>query len=161
MCTNGSRFLPLNQSPKIVRKYIMDRRDFIRLASVGSVFGIIAPKAVLANSSGMAGGVYYTKDAPGRWSSKAGGHLPIIEISKNKEGASLHIVTPHEMKGYEHYIVKHVILDKEFNFIAEKSFDPKVDKAAISDFVLGSYHGPVHVLSVCNKHDTWLAFSEV
>jgi len=35
------------------------------------------------------------------------------------------------------------------------------DKAAISELSLGQYSGPVHVLSVCNKHDTWMNVTEV
>ena len=139
----------------------MDRRNLIRLVFAGSAVGVIAPKMVLANSSSMAGGLYYTKDAPGRWSKKVGGHLPNIEISKGEKGVSLHVVTAHEMKGCEHYIVKHIILDKDFKFIAEKMFDPMKDKVPISDFELGSYQGRVNVLSVCNKHDTWLNTADI
>lgn len=139
----------------------MDRRAFIRLAIAGSATGIIAPSAVLACSSGMAGGMYYTKDAPGRWSKKAAGHLPNIEVAKGDSGTALHIVTPHEMNGHAHYIVKHVVLDQNFKFLAERLFDPLKDKSPISDFVLGDYRGPVNVLSVCNKHDVWLNLAEV
>jgi len=62
----------------------MDRRDFIRLSAYGTTAGIIAPTAVLASTASMAGGVYYTKDAPGRWSKKVAGHLPAIEVSGSK-----------------------------------------------------------------------------
>ena len=86
----------------------MDRRGFIRLSALGAAAGIIAPAGVLASSSSMAGGVYYTKDAPGRWSKKVGGHLPTIEVS----GKKIQVTTSHEMKGYDHYIIKHVILRK-------------------------------------------------
>lgn len=146
----------------------MDRRNFIRLAFGGAAAGIIAPKLVLASSSGvsskvsgMAGGLYYTKDAPGRWSEKVGGHLPNIEVSKSEGGTILRVVTGHEMKGFEHYIVKHVVLDKDFNFIAEHLFDPTKDKAPVSEISIGDYRGVVNVLSVCNKHDTWLNMAEV
>ncbi len=139
----------------------MNRRDLIRLAIAGTGVGIIAPKMVLAQSSSMAGGLYYTKDAPGRWSKKVGGHLPNIETSKNAKGASLQVVTAHEMNGFEHYIVKHIVLDKDFNFLSEKMFDPMQDKVAISQFGLGDYQGQVNVLSVCNKHDTWLNIAEI
>jgi len=139
----------------------MDRRNFIRLAFSGAVTGIIAPELVLASSSDMAGGLYYTKDAPGRWSKKVGGHLPNIEVSRGSDGVSLHIVTSHEMKAYGHYIIKHVVLDKDFNFIAERMFNPIKDKAPISNIGIGNYQGPVNVLSVCNKHDTWLNVAEV
>jgi superoxide reductase len=138
----------------------MQRRDFIRLSVAGSAVGIIAPKLALARSSSMAGGVYYTKEAPGRWSKKAAGHLPTIEVLKGS-GKKIKVVTPHEMKGYEHYITKHVVLDKDYGFIAEKIFDPSTDKAPISEFSLGDYSGRIHVLSVCNLHDTWLNFADV
>ena len=65
------------------------------------------------------------------------------------------------MKGYEHYIVKHIVLDKDYNFITEKVFDPAKDKAPISEHDLGAYKGEVNVLSVCNLHDTWLSVATV
>ena len=142
----------------------MDRRNFIRLATTGSVIGIIAPKTVLASSSPSvvgAGGLFYTKDVPGRWSQKAAGHLPNIEVSKGDGGVSLQVVTPHGMEGYDHYIVKHLLLDKDFKFIDEHMFDPMKDKSPISQFVLGDRQGVVNVLSVCNKHDSWLNTVEV
>lgn len=139
----------------------MDRRSFIRLSALGAATGIIAPTAVLASTSSMAGGVYYTKDAPGRWSKKVGGHLPNISISKSGSGATIEVVTSHGMTGYEHYIIKHIVLNDKFEFIAEKMFDPLKDKAPISQFSLGSYSGRIHVLSACNKHDTWLNIADV
>jgi len=134
----------------------MDRRGFIRLTVFGAAAGIIAPTTVLASSSGMAGGVYYTKDAPGRWSKKAGGHLPAIEVS----GKKIQVTTSHAMSGYDHYIIKHIILNDKFEFLAEKMFDPMKDKP-VSQFSLDDHSGRIHVLSVCNKHDTWLNIADV
>ena len=142
----------------------MDRRNFIRLATAGSTIGIIAPKTILASSSPSvvgAGGLFYTKDAPGRWSAKVGSHLPDIDVSKSGGETSLQIVTPHGMEGYDHYIVKHLLLDKDFKFIDEKMFDPMKEKLPVSNFVLGNYQGVVNVLSVCNEHDSWLNTIEV
>ncbi|MFT5219113.1 MAG: superoxide reductase [Gammaproteobacteria bacterium] len=135
----------------------MNRRSFIRLSALAAATGIIAPTTVLASRASMAGGIYYTKDAPGRWSKKVAGHLPNIEVS----GKTIQIVTGHEMKGYEHYIIKHIVLNDEFEFIDEKMFDPMKDKAPISQFDLGGYSGRIHVLSVCNVHDSWLNIAEV
>ena len=135
----------------------MNRRSFIRLSALGVATGIIAPTNVLASSSSMAGGVYYTKEAPGHWSKKVGSHLPIIEAS----GKKIQVTTPHGMSGYEHYIVKHTILNDKFEFITENMFNPMKDKSPISQFDLGDYTGRIHVLSVCNKHDTWLNISDV
>ena len=143
----------------------MDRRSFIRMTLAGGAAGLIAPKLVLASdslSSPMAGGVFYTKDAPGRWSQKVGGHLPSIEIARTADGKiEVKVATAHEMKGYEHYIIKHVLLNKDFGFIAEHPFNPTVDLAPVSQFTLDAYRGPLYALSECNKHDTWINVIEV
>lgn len=139
----------------------MDRRNFLQLAAVGGAATVLAPNIAFAGTPEMAGGVYYTKETPGRWSQKAATHLPIVEVSRKGAEVALKVVTPHEMKGYEHYIVKHVVLDGNYKFIAEYMFDPMKDKSPISTFNLGAYKGSVHVLSMCNKHDIWLASATV
>lgn len=146
----------------------MDRRGFIRLVSAGSAVGLIAPKTVLATpaanllQSRMAGGLYYTKDAPGRWSKKVDAHFPHLSLKKGQDGKThVRVLTPHPMNGYAHYIIKHVLLDRHFHFLAETSFDPSRDKTALSSFALTHYHGPLFALSVCNKHDTWMNVIEV
>jgi superoxide reductase len=106
-------------------------------------------------------GIYYTKDTPGRWSKKVGGLLPNISASKNDLGTTIEVITSHSMTGYEHYIVKHIVLNDKFEFIAENMLDPLRDEAPFSQFSLGSYSGRIHILSVCNKHDTWLNIADV
>lgn len=142
----------------------MNRRGFIRIGMAGTAVGIIAPQAILASSmgekmncNGMAGGVYYSKEYPGRWAKKAGSHSPIIE----KVDSGVRVVTGHPMKPGEHWIIKHVLLDKDFKFMAENIFDPTKDKAAMSTFSLSGQEGAVYALSVCNIHDSWLTMLEV
>ncbi len=141
----------------------MNRRSFIRIGVVGAATGIIAPATVLAGSAGnkisnnMAGGVFYTKESPGRWEKKAGSHSPIIE----KVDAGVRVVTGHPMKPNDHWIIKHVLLDSDFKFISENIFDPMKDKAAISNFTLSGQTGAVYALSVCNLHDSWLTMLEI
>ena len=142
----------------------MDRRSFIRIGMAGAATGIIAPKIVLAGSLGnkisqnnMAGGVFYTKETPGRWKKKAGSHSPILE----KTDSGIRVVTGHPMKANKHWIIKHVLLDSDFNFISENIFDPSKDKAAISAFTLSGQSGAIYALSVCNLHDSWLSVIEV
>ncbi len=94
-----------------------------------------------AKTSSMAGGVYFTEYQPGRWGKKNAGHLPNIKVIKNCTGSVLKVVTPHEMNAHEHYIIKHVVLDHEFNFIADQMFDPTKNKAAISEMSVGTYRG--------------------
>lgn len=142
----------------------MDRRSFIRISMAGAATSIIAPKIVLAgtlnnkiSSNNMAGGLYYTKDSPGRWKKKAGSHSPILV----KTNSGLQVVTGHPMKQGKHWIVKHVLLDENFNFIDQKLFNPAQDKSAVSDFALNGKSGAIYALSVCNLHDSWLSVIEV
>ena len=67
----------------------------------------------------------------------------------------LEITTPHEMRGFEHFILKHIVLDKSFNIISEKIFDPSKDRA-YSKHDISGYSDSLFVLSICNLHDTWL-----
>lgn len=133
----------------------MNRRALLKLSLLG-VSGAALPTLVSAKGSTghhMAGGLYYTKEHPGRWSKKVAGHMPVIE---KMAGSKIKVTTGHEMKAHKHYIVKHMILDQDYRFISENMFDPTKDKVAVSTFDLGAYKGKVIVLSVCNKHDTWL-----
>ena len=142
----------------------MDRRDFIRLSVASAGASLMAPALTLAEANKPAtppGDVFYTKDAPGRWAGKVATHLPTIEITMAEGNATVKVVTPHEMKGYEHYIVKHVLLDKDYKFIDEHLFDPSKESAPISTFTLKNYTGTVYALSLCNKHDLWLNSAEV
>ena len=141
----------------------MDKRSFIRFGIAGLGAGIVAPQAVLATAeeSKLAGSVYYTKDAPGRWSKKVSGHLPHLAVEKSDNDYIIEVVTGHEMKGYDHYIIKHIVLDKNYKVMVEHMFNPMQDTQALSRFRLKAYSGPVHVMSVCNKHDTWLNMIEV
>lgn len=142
----------------------MERRNFIKLgvASVGA--GIVVPASVLAEKpkqQAVISDIYYTQESPGRWSEKVAGHLPSIGIEKKEGKVIVKVVTAHEMKDYDHYIVKHVLLDKNYKFLDEYLFNPTKDKVAISTFTLDNYSGDLHVLSMCNKHDLWLNSAKV
>jgi superoxide reductase len=142
----------------------MQRRSFIRFSLAGLAAGVVAPKLALASgtspslpNSPMAGGVYYTKSSPGRWAKKAGAHAPIVVKTAN----GVKVITGHPMQPNKHWIVKHMLLDKDFRFIAENIFDPTRDKKAISEFKLDKQSGPIYALSVCNLHDTWMTSIKV
>ena len=142
----------------------MERRDFIRLSLTGAGTALLAPALSQAEANKPvtpAADIYFTKEAPGRWAGKVATHLPNIEINKSATETTITVVTPHEMKGYEHYIVKHIILDKDYKFINEHLFDPNKDSLASSTFVLKNYQGTIYALSLCNKHDLWLNNAEV
>ena len=59
------------------------------------------------------------------------------------------------MRGFEHFILKHIVLDKSFNIISEKIFDPSKDRA-YSKHDISGYSDSLFILSICNLHDTWL-----
>jgi superoxide reductase len=137
----------------------MKRRDLFRWGTAGLGVALISPELVLAKATAPAAGtgdIYYTKASPGRWKDKVGTHLPSIGIEKSGNKITVKVVTSHEMKGYEHYIVKHVLLDQNYKFIDEHLFNPEKDKTAVSSFTLDNYSGAIYALSMCNKHDLWL-----
>jgi superoxide reductase len=140
----------------------MDRRKFFESAVLGVSASVLLPATALASKEICdtpiigAGGLFYTKDAPGRWSEKVAGHLPNIELLTGGEGVAVKVVTSHPMDGYNHYIVKHMLLNQDLEFIAEHMFDPTKDAVPMSEFSLGNYTGRLHVVSMCNKHDLWL-----
>ncbi|MGZ8135697.1 MAG: desulfoferrodoxin family protein [Methylococcaceae bacterium] len=142
----------------------MERRNFIRLGVAGIGASLTAPSLALAETCKQiteTSDIYYTKESAGRWSGKVATHVPNIEVIKADSKVTVKVVTGHEMKGYEHYIVKHVLLDKNYKFIDEHMFNPMEDKTAISTFTLENYSGPIYALSMCNKHDLWLNAAEV
>ena len=93
----------------------MNRRSFFTKSIIlGStlITSLNIPNLVLANplnkkilNSPLAGNVFYTENNPGRWSKKVKGHLPTFEL----DAKILEVTTGHEMRGFEHYIIKHVI----------------------------------------------------
>ena len=143
----------------------MNRRSFVRLGVAGVTSSVFIPEIVLSKTSAletisnpvMAGGLYYTKDSPGRWEKKAGSHSPIL----SKTDSGIKVLTAHPMKEGDHWIIKHVLLDSDFKFIEENTFNPEKDKAAKSEFKLTGQKGIFYALSVCNKHDTWVNVLEI
>ena len=134
----------------------MNRRNFMRLGLAGAGLMTLNATPLLAETKQAeligAGGLFYTKENAGRFAGKIATHLPTIEIEKS----TVKVTTAHEMNGFEHYIVKHILLDKNYQFLDEHFFNPTTDKVAISTFNLPNYSGTLHVLSLCNKHDLWL-----
>lgn len=134
----------------------MERRKFFALGLAGiagsSLISRIATAAQSALTTKLAGSIYYTKENPGRWSAKVAGHAPVVEV----KAGTVQVTTPHEMKGYEHYIVKHTIFDKDMNVLGETMFDPATAKAPISKYEIKDYKGAAFALSMCNKHDCWV-----
>ena len=121
------------------------------LIKLSSYYAFTENEASYLLNGPLAGSFYYTKDKPGRWSKLVESHGSSYQITNN----ILEVSTPHEMKGYEHYIIKHIILDKRFNIISEKLFDPSRELAVSKHNIIG-YTDRLYILSICNKHDIWL-----
>jgi superoxide reductase len=163
--------LPINLVSCDFRKNqedIMDKRSFIRFGLIGTSLGIITPKAVFAAAmdtglqSKLAGGVYHTEDAFGRWNKGvAEHHLPALEKKVAGGAAHLHVATNHPMIPYAHYIIKHELLNAEFRYMQEHPYDPNKNKAPVATFDVGNYRGIVYVMTICNVHDLWLNMIEV
>lgn len=132
----------------------MERRHFITGSIATAGLGLTGNMALAAAPS-LEGSVYYTTKKPGRWAKKAAGHSPIIETEKTASGLVAVIRTPHEMTA-EHFIVKHVLMDENFNLLGEKVFDPAKDPAALSSYNVAKA-SKLYAISICNKHDTWLS----
>jgi len=136
----------------------MERRDLLKGMAAGVAAGLVAPSVSQAASQRGAGAFYYTKENPGRWAKKAGGHLPRVSVSRNK----VEVLTRHPMKSYNHYIIKHTLFDKDFKVIGEEYFKPGKGKGKpTSTFDLKGYKGTLHVVSLCNKHDAWVVTTRV
>jgi len=136
----------------------MQRRLFLKgLGVIGVVSSVAMPKLAIAGGaidpmqSKLAGSLFYTMDAPGRWEGKESGHVPMIERSGN----AIEVTTGHEMDGYNHYIVKHILYDENLEFIEETRFNPEAD-APVSEHDISNLSGSLYVVSLCNKHDAWL-----
>jgi superoxide reductase len=139
----------------------MNRRALLCHA-LGAAAVLVPPRYATAAAvyigGPLAGSVYYTRENPGRWKREAQGHAPRIEIGAGPGGiVSVTVTTEHEMDGHRHYIVKHMLLDREFRLVGEKRFDPARGDRPVSRYaLLAGYRGPVYAVSLCNRHDLWI-----
>ena len=133
------------------------RRLFLKGAlSTAAAATTISAANVFASSHTTMTGVIYTKENPGKWAKKVGGHLPSINIDSNK----VTIKTNHGMSK-KHFIVRHTLVSEQGEVLGEKTFTPE-DEEAVSSFELAaSYKGKLYATSFCNKHDFWLAETQV
>jgi superoxide reductase len=133
----------------------MKRREFLRNAFIASGTLVVAttfPKNSMAASTYL-DGIIYTKNNEGRWKSRSGSHVPVIEVN----GTSVKLTNNHEMS-QEHYIVKHTLVSQVGEVIGEKTFYVPADKKAVSTFELPKgYKGKLYATAFCNHHDLWLA----
>jgi superoxide reductase len=107
----------------------------------------------------LAGKLIYSADAPGRWAGKEHGHVPLMRLERIADEVAVQIVTRHPMSS-DHYIVKHMVLDQNFEILGETMFDFTFDYPQ-SHFRLKGVSGRLFAVSLCNIHDSWLAWADV
>ena len=137
----------------------ISRRHFIKTTLVGAGASVVVAKSSAANTQtkplliGL-GSIIYNAENPGRWAKKVAGHMP--QINATGKPREVRVITAHEMT-QEHYIVKHMILDANYNFIAEKMFKLSEKDSPISSYTIPEGVDQVIAVSVCNKHDVWIS----
>lgn len=139
---------------------VNSRRSFLKGALSSAAVATVATVTTTSSNvfaSGQASmtGIVYTKENPGKWAKKVGGHLPEIAI----DGSKVTVTTDHGMSA-KHFIVRHTLVSKKGEVIGEKTFTPEDD--AVSSYTLPEgYKGKLYATSFCNKHDFWLAETKV
>ena len=107
----------------------------------------------------LAGKLIYSADSPGRWTGKEHGHVPQMRVERIGDEVRVQVVTRHPMTS-DHYIVKHMVLDEQFEILAETLFDYSFDYPQ-SHHRLKGVSGRLFAVSLCNIHDSWLSWADV
>lgn len=107
----------------------------------------------------LAGKLFYSDDRPGRWKGKEKGHVPLIKIDKDNNNVLVRAATNHPMEP-SHNVIKHILMDENFNFIQEQVFNQQFDMPR-SRFELNGYKGRLYIGSLCNLHDNWINWADV
>ena len=127
------------------------RREFLKGSLVFAGAAIVGSAVRVQAAGTFPVALIYTKEAPGRWAGKEGGHAPKV----TGEGRNVRVVTAHPMT-QKHFIVKHTLVTAEGKFIGEKTFE-NTDSAAESSYeVPEGFRGTLWATSFCNLHDLWL-----
>jgi len=150
----------------------MERRDFLKGMSL-SIISITLPEtiwgcskketpAVQANpewekqASAFESLGILTAENQGKWQGKAGSHVPVVSIDKEK--ATIALVTNHPMSP-EHYITAHYVRDQDGKMFGFKNFTG-TDKEARSVFTIPKGTKSITAFSHCNIHGLWKAQSK-
>ncbi|MFK5895231.1 MAG: desulfoferrodoxin family protein [Pseudomonadota bacterium] len=129
-----------------------NRREFLKsgvMAAAGAASVVLSSNSLASSSFNLPTGIIYTKQNPGKWAKKVGGHAPKVTVNGNK----VTVETKHGMST-KHYIVRHTIVSPTGEVLAAKTFTPN-DEKAISEFEIKGNHTQLIATSFCNKHDMW------
>jgi superoxide reductase len=136
-----------------------DRRNFMKagLVVTASAVGLSACNTIGAKEETVKksvdvfpGGMIYTRENPGMWKKKIGGHAPEVTVADGK----VKIETHHGMSP-KHYIVRHTIVSPSGEVLGAKTFSSSDDEA-VSEFDVPAGESELYATSFCNKHDLWV-----
>jgi superoxide reductase len=126
------------------------RRDIAKSILLG-VAATAVPAAAHAAENGSYQNVIFTKDNPGHWAGKEGGHVPVATVL----GDTLTVKTPHPMSD-AHFIVSHTVVLDGGKYLDRATFTSK-DQPVSTHTLPAGYKGGIIVTSACNLHDLWAA----
>ena len=138
-----------------------NRRDFLKLSVAVGGAGTLAAcssfkeaptSSASATSIQLPKGIIYSRENPGQWAKKVGGHAPIITV----EGKEITVKTKHGMSK-KHFIVRHTIVSLEGEVLGENTFSPDDDEPISVFEIPANYEDEeLYATSFCNKHDMWV-----
>jgi superoxide reductase len=155
-----------------------ERRRFLKMVAAGPAGALLLPlfsetgSSTLGAECDAAGGllgklpdnIIYTKERPGVWKGKEGGHVPIVEAKKAGDKIAVTVETQHGMSE-EHYIVRHTIVNGLGEVLGAKTFSWKDEPVSEYEIKLPAKDccksQQLLVMSYCNLHDLWLAESKL
>ncbi len=154
---------------------MQERREFLKMVSAGSTGALLAnlfaqtgSQTVYADVEKHADAIgqlpdnlIYTEERSGKWKGKAGSHVPQIKAVRHDNKISLEIETKHGMSE-RHYIVRHTVVTADGQVLGGETFH--WDDKPISNHEMKLPQGQsqdLYVLSYCNKHDLWLARTQL
>lgn len=132
---------------------MITRRSFVgRLLFTAPLLSLERGGLACAADQETYGGIIYTREHPGRWSTKVESHLPQVTV----EGSKVTVITAHPMST-DHYIVRHTLVLENGTVAGEKTYSPARDTKAATAFELPpGYKGKCYATSFCNLHDLWV-----
>lgn len=131
---------------------MITRRSFLeRVLLTAPLVALGSSRSVVAAGLPYTG-IIYSKDNPGKWSSKVDSHVPLVTVAGNKVA----LTTAHPMS-QDHYIVRHTLVLAGGVVAGEKTYYPAQDsKPAVTFEIPPGYTGKCYATSFCNLHDLWL-----
>ncbi|MFC2158312.1 desulfoferrodoxin family protein [Acidobacteriota bacterium] len=104
---------------------------------------------------------FFTKENPGPWAGKEGGHIPVVMYEKIETGMKVTVTVKHEMNAEKNHFIEWIRLrGGEGQLLGEQAFQVDSEKAE-AVFELADIPVLIKVFAKCNLHGLWLNEVEV